>query len=175
MVEPVFERLVLALVGGLVEQECGDGGAILGIVGSKRNRGDRCEIWVGGQTQETAPTDAWLESVRARVGQEIEVNVAKYKSVRGFCASLSTLLRPRSLLVPKLPCSISVKLYAAKFRFSARSLLAIQPSAVLKRFRAAIRLLLVSRCWRYAFVEVFFLLRRVRSAALGLSTRNTLS
>lgn len=92
MVEQVFERLVLSILGGLIDRDCGEeGGAILGIVGSKRNRGDRCEIWVGGQNQKIAPTDAWLESVRSRVGQEVEVNVAKYKSV-GALSVLTTLL-----------------------------------------------------------------------------------
>lgn len=83
MLEAVFERLVLAIVGSAIEQDCGEeGGAILGVVGSRRQRGDRCEIWLGGKTQESAPTEQWIEKVRQRISQEIELPTQKYKQVR---------------------------------------------------------------------------------------------
>ncbi|CAH7671584.1 hypothetical protein PPACK8108_LOCUS6376 [Phakopsora pachyrhizi] len=47
------------------------GGRVVGVVGSRRSKGDRIEIWLSGPSIGTAPEEEWIKSVQEVLGREI--------------------------------------------------------------------------------------------------------
>ena len=73
-----WERAVLLLAGNSIESDCSAGegsGSLLGVVGSKRPRGDRVEIWIAGPKVGVPPAPEWLERIRGRLAEELEYAV----------------------------------------------------------------------------------------------------
>lgn len=66
-IDAIYTQIVLLLVGSVVEVDSEatsqSGGMICGAVASRRSRGDRIEIWLGG---ETAPDQNWISRVKGR-------------------------------------------------------------------------------------------------------------
>ncbi|GAA5988429.1 hypothetical protein JCM11641_005339 [Rhodosporidiobolus odoratus] len=90
--DSVYERLVLLCGGASLEIQASEllqaegsdrgEGMIMGVVASRRARGDRIELWLGGkQKKEPAPMD-WINHLRQVLSQELEdpaLANAKYK------------------------------------------------------------------------------------------------
>lgn len=49
---------------------------VCGVVANRRARGDRIEIWLGG---ETVPDMSWVEQVREHISKELGVDVGKWR------------------------------------------------------------------------------------------------
>jgi hypothetical protein len=104
LLDPLFLRIILLLAGSSLEhlinslstdpsyvppppqtprtaRNMGLGGTVTGVVASKRNRGDRIEVWLGGERKGEAPNTEWIERCKeafARCGVE-EMRSVKYK------------------------------------------------------------------------------------------------
>ncbi|KAG0147652.1 hypothetical protein CROQUDRAFT_42537, partial [Cronartium quercuum f. sp. fusiforme G11] len=80
--DPTFESLVLLLAGGVIELDSGKGGKVVGIVGSRRSRGDRIEIWLSGDQIGQSPQENWIKKVHEILIRELgttDVKAAKFK------------------------------------------------------------------------------------------------
>ncbi|KAH9816408.1 translation initiation factor eIF 4e-like domain-containing protein [Melampsora americana] len=79
--DPIFESLILLIAGGVIETDTGNGGRIVGIVGSRRSRGDRIEIWLSGLKQNEPPNEVWIKKVIECLVREIgnEFKGVKFK------------------------------------------------------------------------------------------------
>lgn len=83
-----YERLILLLAGSSLEsgaaellKEGGVEGFVTGVVASRRPRGDRIELWLGGKDN-TAPPQPWVEALKEVLGNELEMpelKASKYK------------------------------------------------------------------------------------------------
>lgn len=71
--DPIFESLILLTAGGVIEHDTQpiQGGKIVGIVGSRRSRGDRIEIWLAGVRMGEAPREEWVRGVVECLGREV--------------------------------------------------------------------------------------------------------
>lgn len=101
--DPIYERLVLLLAGSSLELATSDllttegpspaskrpptpgplqEGLIMGVVASRRARGDRIELWVGGkQKREPTPVD-WIDRLKEVLADQLEMpelRTSKYK------------------------------------------------------------------------------------------------
>ncbi|ORY56534.1 translation initiation factor eIF 4e-like domain-containing protein [Leucosporidium creatinivorum] len=90
--EAVFERLVLLLAGSVLEcgaterlaasEKKGNEGLIIGVVASRRARGDRIELWLGGrEPRQPAPAE-WIDKLKESLSEELampELRHGKYK------------------------------------------------------------------------------------------------
>ncbi|SGY24259.1 BQ5605_C019g09027 [Microbotryum silenes-dioicae] len=92
MFETVFERLVFLLAGSAVEVAASEilkkagksskEGFIIGAVASRRARGDRIEVWLGGTEKVTPAPSEWIEAIKERLSEELElpeVKTGKYR------------------------------------------------------------------------------------------------
>ncbi|EGG04146.1 uncharacterized protein MELLADRAFT_75229 [Melampsora larici-populina 98AG31] len=81
ILDRIFETLILLTAGGVIEDETDYKGKITGIVGSRRSRGDRIEIWLSGNRLGESPNEDWIKDVIGCLGREIgnEVGGIKYK------------------------------------------------------------------------------------------------
>lgn len=97
--DPTFESIVLLIAGGVLEADANrktvansshhskqsrnrEGGRVVGVVGSRRLKGDRIEIWLSGPTIGTSPGEDWIRNLQAVLASEIgspEVRATKYK------------------------------------------------------------------------------------------------
>lgn len=85
----IFEQLVLLLGGSDLEAATselllkngftGEEGLIIGVVASRRARGDRIEIWLGGRAERTAPGGEWIEALKKTTENALDIDVGKYK------------------------------------------------------------------------------------------------
>ncbi|SCZ88581.1 BZ3500_MvSof-1268-A1-R1_Chr2-1g04504 [Microbotryum saponariae] len=92
MFETVFERLVFLLAGSAVEVAASEilkkagksskEGFIIGAVASRRARGDRIEVWLGGTEKVTPAPSEWIEAIKERLSEELElpeIKTGKYR------------------------------------------------------------------------------------------------
>lgn len=82
LLDPTFESLVLLVAGGVLDIDSSPGGRVVGIVGSRRQRGDRIEIWLSGSTMGSAPEEGWVKKVQEVIVRELgtsEARAMKYK------------------------------------------------------------------------------------------------
>lgn len=82
--DAVFTTVVFLLVGAVLEVDAlpteTSQGTICGVVASRRARGDRVELWLGG---ESAPDRAWIDRLKQVLARELgdpAVLTSKYKS-----------------------------------------------------------------------------------------------
>ena len=72
LLDTCFTTLVLLLVGSIVEIDAlptaESHGGICGVVASRRSRGDRIEVWLGGPEE---PDKAWVERVKGVLAKEL--------------------------------------------------------------------------------------------------------
>ncbi|SCV71967.1 BQ2448_4661 [Microbotryum intermedium] len=93
MFETVFERLVFLLAGSAVEvgaseilKKAGKSskeGFIIGVVASRRARGDRIEVWLGGTEKVMPAPSEWIEAIKERLSEELElpeIKTGKYRT-----------------------------------------------------------------------------------------------
>jgi hypothetical protein len=83
--DAVYLSLVLLLAGSVIELDASPDvfkpeGTIVGVVASRRQRGDRIEVWIGGPTKGTGPSTEWLDRVRDSMARELEYpDIGRYK------------------------------------------------------------------------------------------------
>lgn len=75
-----FERLILLLAGSALESTASTllnnpsaEGYITGVVASRRPRGDRIELWLGGKDMNGPPGQEWLEKLKEALAEELEM------------------------------------------------------------------------------------------------------
>ncbi|KAI8456457.1 translation initiation factor eIF 4e-like domain-containing protein, partial [Phakopsora pachyrhizi] len=71
LLDPMFESVVLLMAGEMEKKKPKVGGRVVGVVGSRRSKGDRIEIWLSGPSIGTAPEEEWIKSVQEVLGREI--------------------------------------------------------------------------------------------------------
>ena len=105
--ESTYERLVLLLAGSVLECSARDAlnsgdnsrelkeGRIIGVVASRRARGDRIELWLGGNEQRTPAPPDWIDKVKESVSVELGMPEVSSRAPEAFpwtlfCTELST-------------------------------------------------------------------------------------
>lgn len=85
MFDACFERVVLLLAGSSLEARASEllnpagttqfaaEGLITGVVASRRARGDRIELWLGGQKKRETPPGDWVDKVKEALSVELEM------------------------------------------------------------------------------------------------------
>lgn len=81
----VYESLVLLLAGSSLEAGASERlnpagtdpkkpeGIVTGVVASRRARGDRIELWLGGREERTPPPNEWIEQLKDALGDELDM------------------------------------------------------------------------------------------------------
>lgn len=81
----VYESLVLLLAGSSLEAGASERlnpagtdpkkpeGIVTGVVASRRARGDRIELWLGGREERTPPPNEWIEQLKDTLGDELDM------------------------------------------------------------------------------------------------------
>ncbi|GAA5940805.1 eukaryotic translation initiation factor 4E [Sporobolomyces koalae] len=101
--DPIYERLVLLLAGSSLELATSDlltnegpspvskrpptpgppqEGLIMGVVASRRARGDRIELWVGGKEKREPTPGDWIDRLKEVLAEQLEMpelRTSKYK------------------------------------------------------------------------------------------------
>ena len=83
LLDSTFSALVLLLVGSIVEIDAlptqESHGGICGVVASRRQRGDRIEVWLGGPEE---PNGQWVDRVKEVLARELgmpDIEQGRYK------------------------------------------------------------------------------------------------
>lgn len=83
LLDSTFSALVLLLVGSIIEIDAlptqESHGGICGFVASRRQRGDRIEVWLGGPEE---PNGAWVDRVKEVLAKELgmpDIEQGRYK------------------------------------------------------------------------------------------------
>ncbi|KAK4049482.1 hypothetical protein OIO90_005433 [Microbotryomycetes sp. JL221] len=92
--ESVYERLLLLVAGSVLEMQATaahednkskkseETGQIIGVVASRRARGDRIEVWLGGTDQLQPPNSEWIDKLKESLSEQLgmpELRGGKYK------------------------------------------------------------------------------------------------
>ncbi|MBW0469299.1 hypothetical protein O181_009014 [Austropuccinia psidii MF-1] len=93
--DPTFESILLLIAGGVLESDASQlcsssknhkgkepGGKVVGVVGSRRHKADRIEIWLSGLTIGTGPDEDWIKNIQTVLSRETgipESRISKYK------------------------------------------------------------------------------------------------
>lgn len=113
LIDACYERLVLLLAGSALEAATADiiaspdsganrtgvpEGLIIGVVASRRARGDRIELWLGGKSPCEAAPAAWIEILKECIATELEmpeVRLSPPAFPPFICGGLISCLRSR--------------------------------------------------------------------------------
>lgn len=86
--DQTFEKIVLLLAGSSLEsattdllEEGTEEGLIIGVVASRRARGDRIELWLGGKVASTPAPSGWVEALKKVLNGELgeSMETGKFK------------------------------------------------------------------------------------------------
>ncbi|KAM0791502.1 hypothetical protein ACM66B_005955 [Microbotryomycetes sp. NB124-2] len=92
--EAVYEKLMLLVAGSVLEMQATQAheenksrkseerGQIIGVVASRRARGDRIEVWLGGIDKMQPPNSEWIDKLKESLSEKLampELRSGKYK------------------------------------------------------------------------------------------------